>query len=50
MSFKIETVSEDDWPDYEVWTCQECGYSIILNSVGGDVAECPKCVAREYEE
>jgi len=41
MSFKIEIVSEDDHDDYEVWTCKNCGRSIILQGTGGDVACCP---------
>lgn len=49
MSF--ETISEEGWPDYEVWTCDACGYSICLNGVGGDVACCPECEANEcYED
>ena len=44
MSF--ETISEDDHEDFEVWTCDTCGHSIVLNGVGGDVAECPVCIAR----
>lgn len=47
MSF--ETISEDGYDDYEIWTCDNCGYKIVLISVGGDVAECPNCVAKENE-
>lgn len=48
MSFQV--ISEEWHEDYEVWTCDRCGHSIVLNGVGGDVAECPKCISREYEE
>lgn len=48
MGFK--TVSEEDREDYEIWTCDVCGYSMVLNGVGGDVCCCPRCVSREYEE
>jgi hypothetical protein len=48
MSFK--TISEPDWPDYEIWTCDDCGYGVSLNGTGGDVSECPRCLARSYEE
>lgn len=47
MSF--ETISDDNCPDYEVWTCDRCGHQITLAGVGGDVAECPECIRREYE-
>jgi len=47
MGFK--TISEEGSPDYEVWTCDTCGYSICLVGVGGDVAECPECIRKEYE-
>jgi len=46
MGFK--TVSEDGHADYEIWTCDKCGYSIILAGTGGDVAECPQCIENEY--
>lgn len=45
----FETISEDDGPDYEIWTCDMCGYSITLSGVGGDVSDCPRCIAREYD-
>lgn len=48
MGFK--TISEEGCPDYEIWTCDECGYQVVLNGVGGDVAGCPRCIARECEE
>ena len=48
MSF--ETVSEEGQEDYEIWTCDTCGHSICLSGVGGDVAECPKCLENEYAE
>ena len=41
MAFK--TISDEYGPDYEVWTCDKCGYQIALEGVGGDVACCPKC-------
>lgn len=48
MSF--ETISEEGQGDYEIWTCDHCGYQVVLSGVGGDVAECPQCIARECEE
>lgn len=39
--FKIEVVSEEGTPDYEIWTCKNCGRRIVLAGVGGDVACCP---------
>ena len=36
-----ETVSEEGQSDYEVWTCDNCGRSVVLAGVGGDVACCP---------
>ena len=45
MSF--ETISEEGRPDYEIWTCDDCSYSITLNGVGGDVADCRKCITDE---
>lgn len=48
MSFEV--ISEEGHEDYEVWTCDKCGYSITLNGVGGDVCECPNCLYEEYEE
>jgi hypothetical protein len=47
MSF--ETVSEEGQADYEVWTCDKCGYSVCLDGVGGDVSECPQCLTNEIE-
>lgn len=32
----------------ETWTCDVCGCSVLLAGVGGDVAECPDCLAEEY--
>ena len=46
----FETISQEGWEDYEVWTCDKCGYSVCLNGTGGDIAECPRCISREYEE
>jgi hypothetical protein len=46
MSF--ETVSEEGFEDFEVWTCDRCGCQLVLVGVGGDVAECPKCLMDEY--
>jgi hypothetical protein len=43
------TISEPDQPDYEIWTCDSCGYQITLAGVGGDVAECPNCIRLEEE-
>lgn len=48
MSF--QTISEEGQEDYEIWTCDTCGYEIMLQGVGGDVAECPRCISKEYEE
>lgn len=45
MSFEV--VSEEGHEDYEIWTCDVCGYSITLQGVGGDVCCCPKCEERE---
>ena len=45
----IETVSEEGQEDYEIWTCEVCGYKIVLQGVGGDVCECPRCIEKEYE-
>lgn len=44
----FEVISEEGWEDYEVYTCDTCGWSIALSGVGGDVAECPKCLEQEY--
>lgn len=43
MTFK--TISNEDEPDYEIWTCDTCGYEITLAGTGGDVAECPRCIS-----
>ena len=43
---RFETVSEKDRPDYEIWTCDDCGYSVSLQGVGGDVSDCPECINR----
>lgn len=48
MSFK--TISEEGQEDYEIWTCDTCGYQITLSGVGGDVAECPRCIEKECME
>lgn len=48
MSWEI--VSEPDYPDYEIWTCDTCGYRVCFTDVGGDVSDCPSCIARECEE
>jgi len=48
MGFK--TISEDGFPDYEVYTCDVCGHPIVLQGVGADISECPKCIARECEQ
>jgi rubrerythrin len=48
MTFKV--ISEEGGPDYEIWMCDICGHSVVLAGVGGDVAECPVCIAREYED
>ncbi len=45
MSFEE---SEDG--TYEVWTCDICGHTIILQGLGGDVSDCPNCLRKEYEE
>lgn len=46
----FETISDEYGPDYEVWTCETCRYSLSLVGVGGDVAECPGCLQKEYSE
>jgi len=48
MSFEV--VSEKGYEDYEIWTCDVCGYQIQLQGVGGDVACCPKCIENECSE
>lgn len=45
----FETISGEGHEDYEVWTCDVCGYQITLAGVGGDVAECPNCIRKEHE-
>ena len=45
MSFEV--ISEIGYPDYEIWTCDSCGYTITLQGVGGDVAFCPGCEVNE---
>lgn len=47
MGFEI--ISEQGFPDYEIYTCDTCGWSVTLAGVGGDVAECQGCLKREYE-
>lgn len=47
MGFQI--ISEQGQADYEIWTCDTCGHQITLQGVGGDVAECPECINREYQ-
>jgi len=40
MSFKIiETYSEGDYQDYEVWECDQCGRTVTIQA-GGDIACC----------
>lgn len=46
MGFK--TISEEGQDDYEIYTCDICGWETCLVGVGGDVAECPNCIAKEY--
>jgi predicted nucleic-acid-binding Zn-ribbon protein len=46
MSFEV--ISEEGHDDYEIWTCDRCGFQVVLAGVGGDVAECPKCIVDEY--
>lgn len=41
----IEIISEDNYPDYQVWTCDNCGRKHTV-PVGSDVAWC-QC---EFEE
>lgn len=41
---------ESDGEGNEIWTCDECGYSLFLAGEGGDVSDCPRCLSREYEE
>jgi hypothetical protein len=47
MPFDIETVSDNDGPDYEIWTCKDCNTQLILEGVGGAVACCPTCEERQ---
>lgn len=42
----IETISEDGHEDYEIWTCDNCGRSVVMAGVSGDVA----CCLCEFEE
>ena len=46
MTFEI--ISGEGFEDYEIWTCDFCKHQIMLQGVGGDVAECPKCLENEY--
>lgn len=46
----FETISEEGHDDYEIYTCDQCGWSVVLAGVGGDVACCPKCEANECME
>jgi len=47
----MKTMSfESDGAGNEIWTCDTCGYSLFLAGEGGDVAECPECLRREYAE
>lgn len=46
----IETISEEGSEDYEIWTCDKCNHTEILNGVGGDVAECYGCLTNEYAQ
>jgi len=48
MSIKV--ISGEGHEDYEEWTCDTCGYQITLQGVGGDVAECPMCIAEDCRE
>jgi hypothetical protein len=40
MSFET---FDDGMGEYEVWTCDTCGFRLCLAGVGGDVCFCPKC-------
>jgi uncharacterized Zn finger protein (UPF0148 family) len=46
MTYK--TIINEDEDDYEVFTCDKCGYELSLSGVGGDV-DCPRCIAIENE-
>lgn len=39
----------ETFDNYEIWTCDVCGYSVCLSGLGGDIAECPQCIEREYK-
>ena len=45
----FRTISEEGEPDYEIWTCPDCGYEQVMVGVGGDVACCPRCEGRDAE-
>jgi uncharacterized Zn finger protein (UPF0148 family) len=47
--YEIEIISGDMGEDYEVWTCKECGRTVLVNR-GGDVACCPCEFEEEQEE
>lgn len=49
MGFEI--ISGEGHADYEIWTCdvKGCGCTLILQGVGGDVAECPRCLYNEHK-
>lgn len=38
----VETYSEGDYNEYEVWECDRCNWSTITQS-GADVCGCPTC-------
>ena len=50
MTFKTYNDGGPYDQDYEVWTCDTCGYEIVLQGVGGDVADCPKCLTLDMEQ
>jgi len=43
----FQTISDGISPDYEIWTCNTCGYEIALSGTGGDVSDCPRCLENE---
>lgn len=45
----VETISDGINPDYQIWTCDACGWSTCI-PVGADVAECPGCIKNEYKD
>lgn len=49
MSFEVISDELGRFDDYEVYTCPTCGWKTTLHGVGGDVAECPECLANEAE-